>query len=117
MATTVQETSKRVPTRPTAADARQTSPLLGVVAAQSFGAFNDNAWKQLVALLGTAQVASESAAQGKTAIAQIALLVPMMLMSLPAGMIARQSEQADRDGVHEDTRGRPDGARNRLSRP
>ncbi len=70
------------------AGARQRSPLMGVITAQAIGTFNDNAWKQMVALLGTAAVTTEAAAQSKTAVAQIALLVPLMLVSLPAGMIA-----------------------------
>jgi acyl-[acyl-carrier-protein]-phospholipid O-acyltransferase/long-chain-fatty-acid--[acyl-carrier-protein] ligase len=71
-----------------AGEGRESRSLWGIVLAQSIGAFNDNAWKQLVALLGTAAVATEAATQSKTATAQISLLIPLMLMSLPAGMIA-----------------------------
>jgi len=68
----------------------------GLLTAQLMGAFNDNAWKQLVILLGVAAAAreaggrghAETAAQWHTAIAQIALMIPLLAISLPAGVLA-----------------------------
>ena len=60
----------------------------GVVATQFLGAFNDNAWKQLVILLSLAAAATESQGQAGTAIAQIVLMIPLMAVSLPAGLLA-----------------------------
>ena len=64
------------------------NPLRGLLVAQFFGSFNDNAWKQLVALLAIAAAANEEGAQGAAAMAQVALMVPLMLVSLPAGVLA-----------------------------
>lgn len=63
----------------------------GLVAAQFLGAFNDSAWKQLVILLTVGAAATESQGQSGTAIAQIVLLIPLMLVSLPAGVLADRS--------------------------
>src|SRR3954468_10573687 len=63
-------------------------PLLGLLVAQSFGSFNDNAWKQVVALLAVAAAASEAEAQERAAVVQIVLMIPLMLVSLPAGVLA-----------------------------
>src|SRR3954471_12123328 len=63
-------------------------PLLGLLVSQSIGAFNDNAWKQIVVLLSIAAAASEAAGQQKAALAQVILLIPLMLVSLPAGLLA-----------------------------
>ncbi|WP_237170835.1 MFS transporter [Paludisphaera borealis] len=68
----------------------------GLLTAQFLGAFNDNAWKQLVIMLAIAAAAGEAdgasakeaAAQRKTAIAQIVLMIPLMAISLPAGLLA-----------------------------
>jgi len=71
------------------------SPLKGLLVAQFFGAFNDNALKVFVALLairnltvvpGTA--AFEAASQAEATKAFIALTLPLMLVSLPAAWIA-----------------------------
>ena len=61
-------------------------PLAGLLVAQFLGAFNDNAFKMMVALLGYAAVAGagERAAQGATTGAFVALTLPLMLFSLPA---------------------------------
>lgn len=64
------------------------STLGGLLTAQFFGAFNDNAWKQLVVLLAVAAAASEAEGQRRTAIAQIVLMAPLMAVSLPAGVLA-----------------------------
>jgi acyl-[acyl-carrier-protein]-phospholipid O-acyltransferase/long-chain-fatty-acid--[acyl-carrier-protein] ligase len=71
-------------------------PLRGLLIAQFFGAFNDNAWKLMVALLAirqaTAQMAPgpemETAAQTQTAITFIIFTLPLMLLSLVGGTLA-----------------------------
>ncbi|AMV39272.1 MFS transporter [Planctomyces sp. SH-PL62] len=63
-------------------------PIGGLLTTQFVGAFNDNAWKQFVILLAIAAAASESQGQGRTALAQIVLMVPLMAISLPAGVLA-----------------------------
>ncbi len=71
-------------------------PLRGLLIAQFFGAFNDNAWKLMVALLAirqaTAQMAPgpamETAAQTQTALTFIIFTLPMMLLSLVGGTLA-----------------------------
>jgi acyl-[acyl-carrier-protein]-phospholipid O-acyltransferase/long-chain-fatty-acid--[acyl-carrier-protein] ligase len=63
-------------------------PLLGLFIAQCLGTFNDNAWKQLVILLAIAAAANEIEGQEHTAIAQIILMIPLMVISLPAGVLA-----------------------------
>ena len=62
--------------------------LNGLLVAQAFGQFNDQAWKQVVTLLAMAAVASEAAKLEKTALAQIALMLPLPFFSLPAGVLA-----------------------------
>ena len=71
-------------------------PLRGLLIAQFFGAFNDNAWKLMVALLAirqaTAGMASgpelETAAQTQTALTFIIFTLPLMLLSLVGGTLA-----------------------------
>ena len=60
----------------------------GLLTTQFLGAFNDNAWKQLVVLLAVAAAASETEGQRRTAIAQIVLMAPLVAVSLPAGVLA-----------------------------
>jgi acyl-[acyl-carrier-protein]-phospholipid O-acyltransferase/long-chain-fatty-acid--[acyl-carrier-protein] ligase len=68
----------------------------GLVAANALGSFNDNAWKILVALLalralkasGVAGPALETAAQRQASLAFIIFTVPLVLASLPAGVLA-----------------------------
>ena len=62
--------------------------LRGLLIAQFFGQFNDQAWKQLVILLAMAAVASEAEKQERTAIVTMILLIPLTLISLPAGVLA-----------------------------
>ncbi len=62
--------------------------LRGLIVTQFFGAFNDNAWKQFLILLAIGGLASESQGQLWTALAQIILLTPFLLFSLPAGVLA-----------------------------
>ena len=71
-------------------------PLRGLLIAQFFGAFNDNAWKFMVALLAirqaTAQMAPgfelETAAQTQTALTFIIFTLPLVLLSLVGGTLA-----------------------------
>lgn len=70
----------------------QSTSLRGLLVAQFFGVFNDNAWKLIVIFLGmrAAGSAAESstAKQFETTLAFIALTLPLILFSLPAGMLA-----------------------------
>src|SRR5437867_9803764 len=71
-------------------------PLRGLLIAQFCGAFNDNAWKLMVALLGIRQLASimapgsefETASQTQTTLAFVVFTFPLTLMSLVAGLLA-----------------------------
>lgn len=71
-------------------------PLRGLLIAQFIGAFNDNAWKLMVALLAIRQLASsiapgpefETAAQTQTALAFIIFTLPLALVSIVAGILA-----------------------------
>ena len=72
-------------------------PLRGLLIAQFLGAFNDNAWKLMVALLamravapevGTSGPAYEAASQTQTTIAFVVFTLPLMLVSIPAGALA-----------------------------
>src|SRR5262245_40591521 len=68
-------------------------PLRGLLAAQFLGAFNDNAWKMIVTFLAVAPLDPVSAAydaetQRVTTIALIAFTLPLVLFSLPAGLLA-----------------------------
>jgi acyl-[acyl-carrier-protein]-phospholipid O-acyltransferase/long-chain-fatty-acid--[acyl-carrier-protein] ligase len=71
-------------------------PLRGLLIAQFFGAFNDNAWKFMVALLAirqaTAQMAPgpelETAAQTQTALTFIIFTLPLVVLSLVGGTLA-----------------------------
>jgi acyl-[acyl-carrier-protein]-phospholipid O-acyltransferase / long-chain-fatty-acid--[acyl-carrier-protein] ligase len=81
---------------PPAVDAPR-HPLRGLLLAQFLGAFNDNAWKLIVALLAIRSVrarlgeggpAFEAASQTQTALAFVVFTLPLVLMSLPAGLLA-----------------------------
>ncbi|KAF4515793.1 hypothetical protein B566_EDAN000028 [Ephemera danica] len=71
-------------------------PLRGLLIAQFFGAFNDNAWKLLVALLGIRQITAamapgadlESASQSQTTLTFVIFTLPLLLVSLIAGVVA-----------------------------
>ena len=69
-------------------DAPKWNGLKGLLVAQIFGQFNDQAWKQIVILLAMATVASEAAKQERTAIVTMMLLIPLTIISLPAGVLA-----------------------------
>lgn len=67
-------------------------PLLGLLVAQFFGAFNDNAFKMMITLLAirvakqgaTGEVTGEQASQQVTTLAFVIFTLPLMLFSLPA---------------------------------
>ena len=69
-------------------------PLRGLLIAQFFGAFNDNAWKLMVTLLAIkgamphAGSAPEAASQTQATIAFAVFTLPLILFSLPAGVLA-----------------------------
>ncbi len=71
-------------------------PLRGLLIAQFCGAFNDNAWKFIVALLGirvaTATLSPgqdlETASQSQTTLAMVVFTLPLVLTSFVAGFFA-----------------------------
>ncbi len=75
---------------------RMTSPLRGLLIAQFCGAFNDNAWKLMVALLAIRQLAStgvsgaefETASQTQTTLAFVVFTFPLAVVSIVAGVLA-----------------------------
>ncbi len=72
------------------------SSLRGLFVAQFFGAFNDNAWKLMVALLAIKQLAShmgagpelEAASQARTTLTFVVFTLPLVLVSVFAGVFA-----------------------------
>jgi acyl-[acyl-carrier-protein]-phospholipid O-acyltransferase/long-chain-fatty-acid--[acyl-carrier-protein] ligase len=72
------------------------NPLRGLLIAQFCGAFNDNAWKLMVALLAIRQLASttasgpdlESASQTQTTLAFVVFTFPLAVVSIVAGVLA-----------------------------
>ncbi len=82
---------------PALTDRQSRHPLRGLLIAQFCGAFNDNAWKLIVALLAIKQVAesvgasgpaAEAASQAQTTVAFVVFTLPLMLVSLVAGVFA-----------------------------
>src|SRR6476659_5205336 len=73
-----------------------THPLRGLLIAQFCGAFDDNAWKLMVALLGIRQLTStiapgpefETASQTQTTLAFVVFTFPLVVVSIVAGMLA-----------------------------
>ena len=71
-------------------------PLRGLLIAQFCGAFNDNAWKFMVALLGIRSVAAtlspghdlETASQSQTTLAMVVFTLPLVVTSFVAGFFA-----------------------------
>ena len=66
-------------------------PLRALLISQSFGAFNDNAWRLMVTFLAIRALgpgADEAAAQGQTTLATLVLTVPLIVFSIPAGALA-----------------------------
>lgn len=75
----------------------QSAALRGLLVAQFFGAFNDNAWKLIVALLAIKQVAAstgasgpdfEAASQATTTQAFVIFTLPLMVVSAFAGVFS-----------------------------
>jgi acyl-[acyl-carrier-protein]-phospholipid O-acyltransferase / long-chain-fatty-acid--[acyl-carrier-protein] ligase len=69
-------------------DGQKWHGLRGLLVAQIFGQFNDQAWKQIVILLAMGSVAGEALKQERTAIVTMILLIPLTIISLPAGVLA-----------------------------
>jgi acyl-[acyl-carrier-protein]-phospholipid O-acyltransferase/long-chain-fatty-acid--[acyl-carrier-protein] ligase len=93
----VQPTAAMTTTDPTPTPPLPGRPLAGLLISQFFGAFNDNAMKMLVALLGFAAVAGGGDHQAQVAATYsfVALTLPLMLFSLPAMLLAdRWSKRA-----------------------
>jgi acyl-[acyl-carrier-protein]-phospholipid O-acyltransferase/long-chain-fatty-acid--[acyl-carrier-protein] ligase len=67
-------------------------PLAGLLAAQALGAFNDNAWKMVVTLLLIGALPRdqgfEAASQSTTTLAFVVFTLPLVLFSVPGGMLA-----------------------------
>ncbi len=71
-------------------------PLRGLLVTQFLGAFNDNAWKQIVIVLavnaviaeGGGEHAKEARSAAMTSLVQFVFLIQMFLFSLPAGVLA-----------------------------
>ncbi len=72
-------------------------PLRGLLTAQFFGAFNDNAWKYIILTLAIRPIMQRTggtgdefnqATQVETTKALLVFILPMMLFSLPAGVLA-----------------------------
>ena len=62
-----------------------------LLSTQFLGAFNDNAWRLIVTFLAIRALgpgATEADAQGQTTLATIALTVPLILFSFPAGVLS-----------------------------
>ncbi|MDT7044052.1 acyl-[ACP]--phospholipid O-acyltransferase [Candidatus Nitronereus thalassa] len=72
------------------------NPIRGLLIAQFFGAFNDNAWKLMVALLAIKQLASqmgsgleyEAAAQAQTTITFVVFTFPLVVVSIFSGVFS-----------------------------
>ena len=85
------------PTSTSQADLASNSALRGLLIAQFFGAFNDNAWKLMIALLAIKQVAAtadisgpafELASQTQTTQAFVIFTLPLMVVSAFAGVFS-----------------------------
>ena len=72
------------------------SPLRGLLIAQFFGAFNDNAWKLMVALLAIEQLAAqigagpefEAASHAQTTLTFVVFTLPLVVVSIFAGVFS-----------------------------
>ena len=77
-----------------AADEGAKHPLRGLLVSQALGAFNDNAWKQIVIVLAAEAVIASDAALRETrtqemnSFVQVIFMIPLFLFSLPAGVVA-----------------------------
>lgn len=87
------------PTNPTAPEPRERSSSLSALQrAQAFGAFNDNAWKAIVAALALRQVSgvgesAEAEAQWHAMLPMLVFTIPLALFSLPFGAVADRSRK------------------------
>ena len=72
-------------------------PLAGLLVSQALGAFNDNAWKQLIVPAGDDRGASADGGGSRAALAQVVLLIPLILFNVPGGCPRRPTQQAHRD--------------------
>ena len=71
-------------------------PLRGLLIAQFFGAFNDNAWKLMVALLAIRQLSTqmgvgpelEAASQAQTTLTFVIFTLPLVVVSIFAGVFS-----------------------------
>jgi len=71
-------------------------PLAGLLVSQFLGAFNDNAWKLIVALLAMRELtarmdpgpALQSASQTRATLAFVVFTLPLLVVSIPAGALA-----------------------------
>jgi acyl-[acyl-carrier-protein]-phospholipid O-acyltransferase / long-chain-fatty-acid--[acyl-carrier-protein] ligase len=73
---------------PAAANAPRGRGLWGLLTTQAIGQFNDQAWKQIVTLLLIAVVVGEAKKSEKAAMVQVVLMCPLLLFSLPGGLVA-----------------------------
>ena len=82
----------------------QLQPLRNLLFVQFFGAFNDNAWKLIVTLLGIRAVERlfdtddpmlQQASQWETTVAFGVLMLPLVLFSLPAALLADRLSKRD----------------------
>ena len=72
------------------------SPLRGLLIAQFFGAFNDNAWKLMVALLAIRQLTAqmeagpelEATSQAQTTLTFVVFTLPLVLVSIFSGVFS-----------------------------
>ncbi|MCB9880503.1 MAG: MFS transporter [Planctomycetes bacterium] len=71
--------------------------LMPLVVSQFLGAFNDNAFKMIVVLIGFASVAGqgEAAEQGVTTLAFVVLTLPLMFGSIPAMIVGDRISKRD----------------------
>lgn len=71
---------------------KQKHPLVALIISQSLGVFNDNAWKIMVFLLAVRTIARgpffEAASQSEAALIFLIFTLPLVLFSLPAGVVA-----------------------------
>ena len=74
-----------------------TGPLAGLLLAQFLGAFNDNAFKIMVALLavGAVQASGEAAAQTAATTAFVVFTLPLLLGSVPAMLLGDRVGKRD----------------------
>ena len=85
--------------------------LNGLLVAQAFGQFNDQAWKQVVTLLAMAAVVEEAAKQEKTATRPDRADASAAVLLTAGGRSGGSSEQTNRHHCHESFRAGADARR------